>query len=478
MKVFWHIKGRPGQGGLIVCATMEKRSDKTDRSRSDSRSQVPHSHLRQPDGDPNVSGKFESPNEPLAANAAAPGKLLSKHLLIGAVINASWRNALDIQVAWHVLDRFVLKYGNSRVSFSYLEKATGASRSRISRSLRRLEENGVISVISRGEGTRPTEYLPNFAIVASVRSLDTTSVRSLDTASNSSVRSLDTQSLLPRPVYKRVDGKEGSPATAAASATAAGAPTPTPTPAARVPENKFDELWDWCWRQRDYAAAKAEYARINPDLALHGKIVAGLLRWRATYDRENWQPEYKKHLHVWLRQERWREDGPTRYVDRKAVSSARKAAAAAPKRKDDKTKAQKADSNAPRGRKVATSKPTVTVLDRPGIKAASIAAQILRILRAEGGIETSEKKLAANCDASRSTTRKALQDLAACGKIVLEVKKRSTVIRLSGVDIAATLKLATVDGQPANYEAGDRIKALALEKAARKAAKLNGTINS
>ena len=44
----------------------------------------------------------------------------------------------------------------------FLEKATNDRRDRIVASLRRLIDHGAISIVRKGEGTRPTEYALNF----------------------------------------------------------------------------------------------------------------------------------------------------------------------------------------------------------------------------------------------------------------------------------------------------------------------------
>src|SRR3979411_1146110 len=94
--------------------------------------------------------------------AATESVLLKQYKLIGAVIDAPWATRLDHKIARHVIDRYFVKFGNARASLRYLEVATGAKRNKIIPSLRRIIENGVISVIRQGIGTRPTEYDLNF----------------------------------------------------------------------------------------------------------------------------------------------------------------------------------------------------------------------------------------------------------------------------------------------------------------------------
>src|SRR5260370_32366664 len=88
--------------------------------------------------------------------------LLKQYKLLGAVIDAPWATGLDHKITRHVIDRYFAKFGNARASLRYLEQATGAKRNKIIPSLRRIIENGAISVIRQGIGTRPTEYDLNF----------------------------------------------------------------------------------------------------------------------------------------------------------------------------------------------------------------------------------------------------------------------------------------------------------------------------
>jgi hypothetical protein len=93
---------------------------------------------------------------------AAEPVLLKQYKLLGAVIDAPWATRLDHKIARHVIDRYWVKFGNARASLRYLEVATGAERNKIIPSLRRIIDNGVISVVRQGIGTRPTEYDLNF----------------------------------------------------------------------------------------------------------------------------------------------------------------------------------------------------------------------------------------------------------------------------------------------------------------------------
>jgi hypothetical protein len=95
-------------------------------------------------------------------SAVTESVLLKQYKLLGAVIDAPWATRLDHKIARHVIDRYWVKFGNARASLRYLETATGATRSNIIESIRRVTDNGVIKVSRQGIGTRPTEYDLNF----------------------------------------------------------------------------------------------------------------------------------------------------------------------------------------------------------------------------------------------------------------------------------------------------------------------------
>ncbi|MDA9489049.1 hypothetical protein XI08_07490 [Bradyrhizobium sp. CCBAU 11361] len=82
--------------------------------------------------------------------------------MLRAVIDAPWATRLDHKITSHVIDRYFGKYGVARASLRYLELATGATRTNIIESLRRITDQGAISIKRLGIGTRPTEYGLNF----------------------------------------------------------------------------------------------------------------------------------------------------------------------------------------------------------------------------------------------------------------------------------------------------------------------------
>ncbi len=107
---------------------------------------------------------------PAVPSAATEPVLLKQYKLLGAVNLAPWATRLDHMVATVVIDRYFAKFGNARASLRYLQVATGATRTNIGVSPRRIIENGVISVIRQGIGTRPTEYDLNFDFISKLPS--------------------------------------------------------------------------------------------------------------------------------------------------------------------------------------------------------------------------------------------------------------------------------------------------------------------
>ncbi len=89
--------------------------------------------------------------------------LLDKYKLLNFACLDQILTRGSVAVLAVIIERYFQKFGNSRASLSYLEAATGLSRRRIIDGVRQLEANQYIQRIRVGEGTRPSEYSPNFA---------------------------------------------------------------------------------------------------------------------------------------------------------------------------------------------------------------------------------------------------------------------------------------------------------------------------
>jgi hypothetical protein len=106
----------------------------------------------------------------VVSTVTVPGSLLSQYKLLCAVIDAPWATRLDHKITRHVIERYWVKHGNARASLRYLEVATGATRTNIIESLRRVIDKGVFSIVRQDVGTRPTEYDLNFDFASKVPS--------------------------------------------------------------------------------------------------------------------------------------------------------------------------------------------------------------------------------------------------------------------------------------------------------------------
>jgi hypothetical protein len=94
--------------------------------------------------------------------------LLAKHILLVEIIRTTWATKLDHKIAAEILERYMSKHGNARVSLRYLERATLSTRTNIIASLARLTVAGAFTIIREGKGTRPTEYKPNFTFSSGI----------------------------------------------------------------------------------------------------------------------------------------------------------------------------------------------------------------------------------------------------------------------------------------------------------------------
>jgi hypothetical protein len=272
------------------------------------------------------------------SNAVKPGKLLEQYKLLRAVINSPWVTRLDIKVTDHVIDRYFAKHGNARASLRYLEQATGAERNKIIPSLRRLTENGVISVVRQGIGTRPTEYALNFDFGAKPPSgalegtttsgaLEGTTGGAVEGTANAPSGALEgTESYLRcRSTDRHTVSRTEDTHAAATPPPVAGEPAPAAS--ARDPKKEtpspFDALWDAYGVRTKRADAKATYEKLGPAPELHERMVAAAGEWHRNYEANATVAKYRKRLHTWIGGEGWLEDPPAAYEDAKAAAIAK-----------------------------------------------------------------------------------------------------------------------------------------------------------
>lgn len=274
----------------------------------------------------------------VVSRATEPVSLLSQYKLLRAVIDAPWATRLDMRITSHVIDRYRKDRGNSRVSIGYLEVATSATPTNIVESLRRIADNGVISVARIGAGTRPTEYDLDFDFSSKISSppvdgsttsppvhgSTSTPVHGSTTASSPPVDGSESY-LRSLPTGRLTESRTDTHATA--SPPPVGGPEATTAGTARDPEkagDRFEELWTVYPRKEQRQKAKVAYKALRPSAVLHATLVERATAWSAHYDATATDKKWWKHLHTWLEGECWLEDLPVPYENAKEAAIARK----------------------------------------------------------------------------------------------------------------------------------------------------------
>ena len=272
------------------------------------------------------------------SEAKKPGGLLAQHKLLRAVIQSrEWANLSDVETADIIIDRYFPKHGNSRVSLSYLEQATGGKRERIVGSIRRLVKHGVIAVVRKGAGTRPTEYSLNFDYTPNplvvpqmgtsspselvVPQMGTSVVPQWGTTTAASSPQNGDLNLLTMPADKPayVSNIINSPGS---SPRVPGVP-PVPARTPVGPKEGFEALWDAYGVKSKRADAKHAYDTLAPDPETHDEIIAAAQMWCDHYAATETDPRWRKRLANWIKGECWLEDLPATYEDPKEAAIAR-----------------------------------------------------------------------------------------------------------------------------------------------------------
>jgi hypothetical protein len=267
-----------------------------------------------------------------------PDGLLAQYRLLGAVIDSDWATRLDHKVARHVIDRYYSKFGNSRASLRYLEKATGATRNSIITSTRRLTAKGVFPRARPGIGTRPTEFAINFDFgkplsgaadsAATSGPPDNTACGAPDSTASASSGVPDyTESYLrdrltSRSTESRNNGTPAVPPSGGLTPAPAGTAA-DPQKASKKASGPFDELWDAWGKKEKRADARNAYAKLAPDAELHATLVQTAAAWTASYTAIDRPKQYQKFLHNWINGECWLEDLPVPQENAKDAATAR-----------------------------------------------------------------------------------------------------------------------------------------------------------
>lgn len=270
----------------------------------------------------------------------APDSLKYQWKLLGLVQRADWATGLDKSIAYEVIDNYYSKFGNSRTSLRYLEKAAGAARQNVIVSLRRLCENGPFSVARKGSGVRPTEYNLHFDRVAenasghadSTASDDfpsghagiTTGGHADDTSRGASGHADVTESVLPVPAYKAdVLDRMNDPAAPTAppladglSATAAGVSAVEELAHTQAEQSPVEPTFEAIWRAYGHAKGKKEaraaWNALAPDTD-RTAVIEAAAAWQASWAAQGKPDAPRYTLARWLADERFDEDAPTGY---------------------------------------------------------------------------------------------------------------------------------------------------------------------
>lgn len=262
--------------------------------------------------------------------------LLAQHKLLLAIIATDWATRLDHKVAAVIIERYFRKYACARVSLRYLQQATGATRSNIITSLRRLLENGAFSLIREGAGTRPTEYGLNFAFSSSgiVGSTSSDGERSGLVGDTACGIAGDTSSV----ASGIVDGTESSLTEAPRQGVltvrenSCAAPTAPPADAfegaaAGTAQEGFEELWNAYGYKRGKPEARKAYSRLAPDGGLHRRLVDSANAWRESWAAQNKPDAPRFTLAKWLEREEYECEPPTGYKPKERQAKTKHAAA-------------------------------------------------------------------------------------------------------------------------------------------------------
>jgi hypothetical protein len=255
--------------------------------------------------------------QPTTAAEHEPGSLLAQWKLVEAAVRDRRLSRGDIAVLFRVVDNYYQRYGNSRAAHSYLAAATGLSRRAVITSIKRLRGLGYLEVARIGSGTRPTEYVPNWRMHHDFTSSSREAQITSDVISASPQVAPEVNTTSPKPAY--VAGLQaGIRKQGPAPSPPLGGPDEPPAAPAREP---FDELWNAYGRKQERNKAKAMYQKLNPDAAMHAKLVRAAEDWTAAYEAHGRPKKYWKHLHTWLAGECWLEDLPEPFENAKLANT-------------------------------------------------------------------------------------------------------------------------------------------------------------
>ncbi|RRH90047.1 hypothetical protein EH240_33505 [Mesorhizobium tamadayense] len=249
-----------------------------------------------------------------------PGSLLSQWWTLGAIAIDSRTAGRHMTVAWVIIDRYMQSKGGSRASLRYIEKATGLSKPTVIGACRELVDWGYFTR-HLGEGTRPSEYGPEWLVVnpslpqASGQQGFTTGGQDGLTTTAASGQQGFTKDLLTSPADKPADSKVGNEDTPDTPAHGLAASAGSRDP--------FDRFWQSYPRKYQKPKVRAAWDKLAPDADMAERIIDAAARWADHYQAN---PVDKKWIPApanWLAGERFDEDLPSVYVDAKEAAIAK-----------------------------------------------------------------------------------------------------------------------------------------------------------
>lgn len=276
----------------------------------------------------------KKPTEP---RTTEPASLLSQWWSLGAIALDRRTKGRHIKVGWVIIERYMRNKGGGRASIRFIQQATGLSGHIVVKACNELVEWGYSSRVV-GTGTRPTEYMPSWAIVSplwNTKTLETSAPQECNAiapqecnANGASVSPMCSESFLRNRLTKPSYSKEDIISHGALSGAAPAAVAPGVPEGARVPEAQsgFDEFWKLFPKKLKKVKARLAYEKLAPDSDLHARIIEKVKELAAHHKEQGTEFKWIREPANWLSGEGWDEDLPAVYQDPKdAAISKRKA---------------------------------------------------------------------------------------------------------------------------------------------------------
>lgn len=342
---------------------------------------------------------MSAPIKPAKPHTTEPASLLSHWWTIGKIALDARTKGRHVKVGWVIIERYMRAKGGGRASIRFIQTATGLSARIVVQACNELVEWGYCARIT-GSGTRPTEYMLNWATVspmcnakpdhASVSHGCNASASPMYNAKGASASPMYSEDLLTVPADKPAYSKVGNGSSPAAlSGNGASAFAGAVPEGARAPGG-FDEFWAVFPEGKRVKRPKAEAAyaaAIKENPGAHALIVAKAKELAEHHTKHGTELKWIKEPANWLAGKGWTEDPPAVY-GKPETAVAKKAANPASARKPKaKPTAPKANNDNMPAARTAWQRVEIVksaVIDVPGGNA------LRATIHAEGGTEVIE----------------------------------------------------------------------------------------